>query len=69
MKYLALGLIKVYQLCIAPFLGSNCRFAPSCSEYASEAFRKHGFFRGTCLTIKRLAKCGPWHSGGVDEVP
>ncbi len=69
MKYLALALIRLYQLCVAPLLGCTCRFAPSCSEYAAEAFRQHGFCKGCWLMMKRLSKCGPWHPGGVDEVP
>lgn len=66
MRTLAQLLIKTYQLCISPFLGNCCRFHPSCSNYASEALEKHGFFKGLYLAILRIFKCGPWHPGGVD---
>lgn len=69
MKYLALGLIRTYQWCIRPFLGENCRFYPSCSNYAAEAVESHGFFFGLWLAVKRILKCGPWHPGGHDPVP
>ncbi len=65
-----LALIRIYQLVISPLLPSGtCRFTPSCSRYAAEAYRRHGFLRGTSLTIKRLARCHPWNSGGNDPVP
>lgn len=67
MKFLFIGLIRVYQLCIRPFIGQVCRFSPTCSQYACEALQKHGVFRGVWLTAKRLLKCHPWHPGGVDE--
>ncbi|NGX61955.1 MAG: putative membrane protein insertion efficiency factor [Chlamydiae bacterium] len=69
MKTLLKGFLRLYQLTISPFLGPCCRFYPSCSEYAHEALETHGTIRGTWLTLKRLAKCGPWHPGGVDLVP
>lgn len=70
MKFVALFLIRLYQLCKGPFLvGGTCRFAPSCSEYAYQAFSKYGFFKGFKLMIVRLSKCHPWHPGGCDEVP
>jgi putative membrane protein insertion efficiency factor len=69
MKKLLLLLIRGYQLGISPFLGQNCRFYPSCSEYAVEAIRTHGSLKGTALTARRLCKCHPWHPGGVDPVP
>ncbi len=69
MKYLILKLIRLYQLAISPFLGNCCRFYPSCSEYALEAVKKHGVFKGSYLSLKRVAKCHPLHPGGVDEVP
>lgn len=68
MRSLAKAAIRLYQLCISPFLGPCCRFYPSCSEYALEAFSKHPFHRAFWLTIKRICKCGPWHPGGVDTV-
>lgn len=69
MKIIALALIKIYRLCISPVIGQTCRFYPSCSEYALEAFKKHPFFKALRLTFKRIAKCHPGHPGGVDEVP
>jgi len=64
-----LALLKVYRYLISPLLGSHCRFYPSCSHYSEEAYRKFGIYKGTVLTIKRLAKCHPWHKGGIDPVP
>lgn len=69
MKYLLLIPIKFYQLFISPFLGSNCRFDPTCSQYAYEAVQEHGFFKGFSLSAKRIGKCHPWHNGGFDPVP
>ncbi|WP_218816212.1 membrane protein insertion efficiency factor YidD [Methylobacillus rhizosphaerae] len=66
---LMVGLIKLYQVALSPMLGQNCRFAPSCSQYAVEAIRKHGAWRGAFYTIRRLSKCHPWHDGGHDPVP
>lgn len=64
-----IGLIRIYQWCISPFLGSHCRFEPSCSHYAAEALKKHGLARGTYLCLNRIRKCHPWHEGGLDPVP
>lgn len=50
-------------------LGNNCRFYPTCSEYAAQAIQKHGILRGGGLALKRIAKCHPAHPGGIDEVP
>jgi putative membrane protein insertion efficiency factor len=71
MKYVLIGLFRVYQLCIRPFLGAApmCRFTPTCSCYGIEALKKHGFFKGGWLTLCRLCKCGPWNKGGPDPVP
>ena len=62
-------LIKFYQLCISPFTPPSCRFTPTCSQYALEAFRKHGPFKGLYLTVKRLLRCHPWGGSGYDPVP
>ncbi len=67
MKFLMKILIKAYQLCIAPYFGKVCRFEPSCSEYAIQSIDKYGCTKGCVKTAKRLAKCGPWHPGGVDQ--
>ena len=69
MKTLMLLLVRGYQLGISPFLGQNCRFYPSCSQYAMEAIGQHGALKGGLLSAKRLCKCHPWHPGGVDPVP
>ena len=62
-------LIRGYQLIISPLLGSNCRFMPTCSEYAMESLRSHGLIKGSYLTIKRIGKCHPWGSHGYDPIP
>jgi len=68
-RYPFLLLIRIYQLTISPLLGPRCRFYPSCSRYAYEAFRVHGALRGAMLTTRRLLRCHPWNPGGIDEVP
>ena len=62
-------LIKLYQYLLSPLLGNNCRFYPTCSNYAIEALLSHGSLRGGLLIAKRLCKCQPFHSGGLDPVP
>ncbi len=61
--------ILFYQRCISPFLGNNCRFYPSCSEYAKQAILKRGILMGLFLAIKRLLRCHPFSEGGFDPVP
>lgn len=63
------GLVRGYQLLISPALGSNCRFQPSCSQYALEALRAHGALRGSWLALRRIGRCHPLHPGGHDPVP
>lgn len=69
MRWLALRLIRGYQLLISPFLGQSCRFYPTCSEYTLQAVEIHGVLRGLWLGIRRISKCHPLHPGGVDPVP
>ena len=69
MKYLFIFLIKIYQRTLSRVLPSSCRFYPSCSEYGVQAIQKHGVFKGGWLTIKRIGRCQPFHSGGYDPVP
>ena len=61
--------IRAYQMIVSPFLRPACRFYPSCSNYAFEALRRHGIFRGVFLSGKRILKCHPFHPGGIDPVP
>jgi putative membrane protein insertion efficiency factor len=69
MKRLLLGLINAYRYLLSPLLGPSCRFYPTCSAYAAEAIDTHGAFRGSCLALRRILKCHPWHPGGLDPVP
>lgn len=69
MSQLFIGLIRLYQWCLSPFIGSNCRFMPSCSHYAIEAINKYGAFKGVRLAVMRLGRCHPWCEGGHDPVP
>jgi putative membrane protein insertion efficiency factor len=68
-RRLAIGLVRLYQMIVSPWLGPRCRFHPSCSHYACEALEGHGFLRGGWLTVRRLSRCHPFHAGGVDPVP
>lgn len=62
-------LIRGYQLFVSPILGTNCRYAPSCSRYAIEAIESHGAVRGSWLAVKRIGRCHPWGGSGYDPVP
>jgi len=64
-----LGLIRLYQLTLSPWLGNPCRYEPTCSRYAAEAIERHGALRGVWLAAKRLGRCHPWGSSGYDPVP
>jgi len=64
-----IGLIKIYQLIISPWLGPSCRYTPTCSQYGVEAIQKYGPIKGLWLTIKRVARCNPWGRHGHDPVP
>jgi putative membrane protein insertion efficiency factor len=69
MKYLVMGLIRLYQLTLSKVSPPTCRFEPSCSVYGYEAIDKYGFFRGGWLAVKRVARCHPFNPGGYDPVP
>ncbi|MCS6902956.1 MAG: membrane protein insertion efficiency factor YidD [Candidatus Bipolaricaulota bacterium] len=69
MRWLALGLITLYQKLLSPLLPSVCRFYPSCSEYAKQAIERYGLLKGGWQALKRLARCHPGHPGGFDPVP
>ena len=62
-------LIKIYQKFLSPLLGQNCRFHPTCSQYAIEAISTFGFYKGSLLAIKRVLRCNPWGGSGIDNIP
>jgi putative membrane protein insertion efficiency factor len=64
-----LGLVWLYRHTLSPLLGINCRFQPTCSEYATEALRRYGGIRGGYLAMKRVGRCHPWGGSGYDPVP
>lgn len=64
-----IGLLRAYRLLLSPWLGSQCRFAPTCSVYGIEALQRHGALAGSCLTVARVLRCHPWCAGGCDPVP
>lgn len=62
-------LIRFYQVAISPWLGKNCRYQPTCSQYILEALKVHGLYKGVFLGIKRILSCHPWGGSGYDPVP
>jgi len=68
-RKLAIGLIRGYQYLVSPFFPACCRFAPTCSHYAVDAFATHGVLAGSALTLRRLLRCHPWGGEGYDPVP
>ena len=69
LKYLFIYIIKFYQLFLSPFLGNNCRFYPTCSNYALEAFKKYNTFSALKFIILRVLRCNPWGGSGIDLLP
>jgi len=69
MKMIFTLIIRLYQICISPLIGKNCRFIPTCSDYAIDAINEHGIFKGAYLSTRRILKCHPLHPGGLDEAP
>ena len=69
MKYVFILLVKFYRKCISPLKAPCCKYHPSCSSYALEAFEKHGAIKGLILSVWRILRCNPWSLGGVDHVP
>ncbi len=68
-QQLLVGLVKGYRLLLSPWLGSSCRFEPTCSAYSLQALQQHGAAKGSYLTLYRLVRCHPWCHGGYDPVP
>ena len=64
-----LVVIEVYRLFVSPLLGASCRHLPTCSQYALEALKVHGTYRGSILAVKRIIRCNPWGGSGIDNVP
>jgi putative membrane protein insertion efficiency factor len=64
-----IGLVRLYQLTLSPWLGMNCRYQPTCSAYAIEALEIHGVLKGGWLALRRIARCHPWGGSGYDPVP
>ena len=69
MKTVLIALVRFYRYAISPMLGRNCRFHPTCSEYAIEAIERHGALRGGWMAAKRVGRCHPFNTGGYDPVP
>jgi len=69
MRAVLIALVKGYRLLLSPWLGSSCRFEPTCSAYALQALEQYGAAKGSYLTLHRLARCHPWCNGGHDPVP
>lgn len=69
MQKITLLMLRGYRYFISPWLGQCCRYHPSCSEYAQHCIADHGVLRGSWLTLRRLARCHPWHEGGYDPAP
>jgi len=68
-KRLLMGIVRGYRLLLSPWLGSACRFEPTCSAYALQALDRHGAAAGSYLTVHRLMRCHPWCAGGSDPIP
>ena len=68
MRFAAIGAIRLYQWLLSSLWAGSCKYHPSCSEYAVDAYRRYGVLRGTVLAVWRLVRCNPWNRGGVDYV-
>lgn len=64
-----IAVVRGYRYLLSPWWGNQCRFSPTCSEYAIQAFRRHGAWKGSLLALRRISRCHPWHAGGFDPVP
>lgn len=69
MSKMVIALLRAYRRLLSPVLGNRCRFYPSCSAYTEEAVARFGVLRGGWLGIRRIARCHPFHPGGIDPVP
>ena len=69
MKYLFIFLVRFYQVVVSPLKPPTCRYTPTCSQYALEALKKYGAFKGSWLALQRIARCHPWGGCGYDPVP
>ncbi|WP_317932854.1 membrane protein insertion efficiency factor YidD [Halioxenophilus sp. WMMB6] len=69
MKHLLMALVRLYQYLLSPWIGNQCRFHPTCSNYCLEALESHGSLKGSWFTLVRILKCNPFHEGGFDPVP
>jgi len=69
MSHLLLAVIRGYRYLLSPWWGGQCRFTPTCSEYAMDSIREHGCLRGSWMAMRRVSRCHPWHHGGFDPVP
>ncbi|MCW5232839.1 membrane protein insertion efficiency factor YidD [Verminephrobacter eiseniae] len=69
MQRLLIAVVRGYRFWLSPWLGSACRFEPSCSRYALQALAQHGAAAGSVLTLRRLLRCHPWCDGGHDPLP
>lgn len=69
MRKLLILLIQAYRYLLSSLLGNNCRYTPTCSQYAVEAIETHGSMKGLWFALKRVSSCHPWHAGGYDPVP
>lgn len=69
MRWLLIRFIHLYRLVLSPWVGNQCRFYPTCSQYMETAIERFGVIRGVWMGLKRLGRCHPWHEGGIDPVP
>tara|TARA_B100001029_G_C15008127_1_gene422464 strand:- start:65 stop:301 length:237 start_codon:yes stop_codon:yes gene_type:complete len=69
LKFLLIFIVRSYQLLISPLLGNNCRYFPTCSNYAIQALKEHNIFNAIRLIILRILKCNPWGGSGIDLLP
>jgi len=69
MKSIFIAIIRMYQKVLSPLLGAQCRYTPTCSQYAVEALQKHGALKGSWLAFKRIVSCNPFGGHGYDPVP